>query len=82
LDLRYHSTFPANIPDAYECLLLDVLKGNQSLFIRSDELATAWDIFTPVLHRIDNERTRPLPYPFGTTGPEGFSEFRRECGVE
>ncbi|MCX5758366.1 MAG: glucose-6-phosphate dehydrogenase [Candidatus Hydrogenedentes bacterium] len=48
LDLRYQSAFAAKIPDAYECLLLDVIRGDRSLFVRWDELAAAWDIFTPV----------------------------------
>ena len=48
-----------NIPDAYECLLLDALQGDKSLFIRSDELAASWDIFTPVLHELEQKRVRP-----------------------
>ena len=82
LDLRYHSSFQAQIPDAYECLLLDVIKGNQSLFIRSDELAAAWDIFTPVLHQIEEEKIQPLPYAFGSKGPERMQQFIQECGAE
>ena len=70
LDLRYAAAFSTVIPDAYECLLLDVVKGDKSLFIRSDELAAAWDIFTPVLHQIETEKRQPEPYAFGTAGPE------------
>lgn len=66
LDLRYKSAFSSQIPDAYECLLLDVMHGDKSLFIRSDELQAAWDIFTPVLHEMDEKATTPVPYPFGT----------------
>lgn len=69
LDLRYQSAFKAAIPEAYECLLLDVIGGNKSLFIRSDELAAAWDIFTPALHEMESRRVRPEPYPFGSAGP-------------
>ena len=42
LDLRYESAFREIVPDAYECLLLDVIKGEKTLFIRTDELAAAW----------------------------------------
>lgn len=70
LDLLYHAAFPELIPDAYERLILDVIRGDHSLFIRSDELAAAWDIFTPVLHAIERDGVRPQPYPFGSSGPE------------
>jgi len=70
LDLLYKAAFSGEIPDAYERLLLDVITGDKSLFIRSDELAAAWDIFTPVLHEIEEKHVEPLPYPFGSDGPE------------
>jgi glucose-6-phosphate 1-dehydrogenase len=70
LDLQYASAFSQLIPDAYEDLLLDVFTGEKSLFIREDELAAAWDIFTPLLHEIDDTITNPDPYTFGTVGPD------------
>ena len=69
LNLQYEAAFPVEIPDAYESLILDVLRGDKSLFIRSDELEAAWDIFTPVLHDLENSRTKPEPYVFGSAGP-------------
>jgi len=70
LDLQYKTAFDEIIPDAYESLLMDVLEGDKSLFIRSDELGAAWDIFTPVLHEIDERRREPEPYEFGSSGPD------------
>jgi len=70
LNLHYAAAFSVQIPDAYECLLLDVLKGDRSLFIRADELAAAWDIFTPVLHTLEELKVEPLPYAIGSEGPE------------
>jgi glucose-6-phosphate 1-dehydrogenase len=71
LDLNYKSAYADNIiPEAYESLLLDVINGEKGLFIRDDELEAAWDIFTPVLHQIDNEKIKPFPYPFGSRGPK------------
>lgn len=71
LDLQYSSAFEsAVIPDAYECLLLDVIQGDRSLFIRSDELEAAWDIFTPVLQDLSACTIRPQAYCFGSGGPE------------
>jgi len=69
LDLRYNEAFDEIIPDAYESLLLDVIRGDKSLFIRKDELGTAWDIFTPILHQLEKDNLPPKPYPFGSHGP-------------
>ena len=69
LDLQYKAAFTEEIPDAYEGLLLDVVRGDRSLFIQSDELGAAWDIFTPLLHEIERRRLAPEPYEFGSRGP-------------
>jgi glucose-6-phosphate 1-dehydrogenase len=53
------------MPDAYERLILDVFLGSQINFVRSDELAEAWRIFTPLLHKIEKEGIKPLPYVYG-----------------
>lgn len=50
------------LPDAYERLILDVFCGSQMHFVRSDELSEAWRIFTPLLHQIEKENIRPVPY--------------------
>lgn len=82
LDLRYKATYQhADIPDAYERLILDVLRGDKSLFIRHDELMAAWDIFTPFLHLSEKERIAPLPYPFGSRGPAASVNLADRLGV-
>ncbi len=71
LDLSYNTAYKENIiPDAYESLILDVIRGEKSLFIRKDELEAAWDIFTPVLNWLDKNKIEPEMYPFGTNGPK------------
>ena len=50
----------ARLPEAYERLILDVFVGSQMHFVRSDELAEAWRIFTPVLHQIEREKPTPI----------------------
>lgn len=82
LNLRYQSTFNALIPDAYECLLLDVIQGDRNLFIRADELAAAWDIFTPVLHELESQKTVPEVYPYGSAGPEAGRSLARRYGFQ
>jgi len=70
LDLTYRSRFKdALLPDAYERLILDVFVGSQVHFVRSDELAEAWRIFTPLLHQIETERPQPIKYKYGSRGP-------------
>ena len=39
------------------------------VFVRGDELEAAWAIFTPLLHRIEEEKIKPEPYAFGSRGP-------------
>ena len=75
LDLQYEAAFSELIPDAYESLLLDVIRGDRSLFIRDDELQAAWDVFTPALHEIDRRRLVPEPYEFGSSGPASAKEM-------
>ncbi|MBN1441239.1 MAG: glucose-6-phosphate dehydrogenase, partial [Planctomycetes bacterium] len=77
LDLQYRTAFTEHLPDAYESLLLEVIRGDRSLFIRSDELEAAWDIFTPVLEEIEERRIVPEPYEFGSHGPESAGRWLR-----
>lgn len=80
LNLRYQAAFSAMIPDAYERLLLDVIEGDRSLFIRADELEAAWDVFTPVLHQTEAQRTVPELYPYGSSGPLAGQELAHRYG--
>ena len=82
LDLSYEAAYGnTEIPDAYESLILDVIKGDKSLFIRDDELEAAWDIFTPVLHEMDRIRLKPEPYPYGSFGPVKAQELFERYGL-
>ncbi|ELR22078.1 glucose6-phosphate dehydrogenase, C-terminal domain containing protein [Acanthamoeba castellanii str. Neff] len=85
LDLTYKSRFAAEgkaprIPGAYERLVLDVIKGDHRLFVRDDELAAAWDIFTPILHHLEDQKVEPIPYAYGSRGPAEADEFIRARG--
>ncbi len=71
LNMLYQQQFAATLPEAYERLLLDVLRGDRSLFIQKQELAAAWEIVTPALKRIESERIKPRRYAYGSAGPEG-----------
>lgn len=81
LNLSYQTRYPTQRPpEAYARLILDVLRGDQSQFVRSDELAAAWAIFTPLLHRLEKEKIRPFTYPYGSRGPAQSDKLIRKCG--
>ncbi|CAG0913669.1 unnamed protein product [Notodromas monacha] len=70
LDLTYRARYKGvKLPDAYERLIVDVFCGTQMHFVRTDELAEAWRIFTPLLHEIEGKKPTPIPYKFGSRGP-------------
>jgi glucose-6-phosphate 1-dehydrogenase len=57
------------IPDAYERLLLEVLKGNQYLFVRRDEVEYAWKWCDQLVSGWNKHAQPPKKYPAGTSGP-------------
>ena len=65
LRFSYSEAF-GDIPEAYETLLADVIEGDQTLFVRGDEVEESWRLFTPVV-----EAGLPAhPYAAGSWGPE------------
>jgi glucose-6-phosphate 1-dehydrogenase len=70
LDATYRKGGDEDI-DAYEGLLLDVMQGDHSLFLRYDEVEWAWRVVDPVLKVWSMERDFINPYPSGTWGPRG-----------
>jgi glucose-6-phosphate 1-dehydrogenase len=65
LSFSYRDAF-GPIPDAYETLLRDVITGDQTLFVRSDEVETSWRLYTPLL-----DADIPVhSYPAGSWGPQ------------
>ena len=70
LDATYRKGGDEDI-DAYEGLLLDVMQGDHSLFLRYDEVEWAWRVVDPVLKVWSMERDFINPYPAGTWGPRG-----------
>lgn len=74
LDFDYKS-FTEPLPEAYERLLLDVLRGDSTLFMRSDELEAAWEFVTPILDEWKQKKIVPGPYACGTWGPAAADEL-------
>ncbi|KAI9317699.1 glucose-6-phosphate dehydrogenase [Dichotomocladium elegans] len=85
LDLSYEDRYSnLAIPDAYESLILDVLRGDHSNFVRKDELQAAWKIFTPLLHQIGaaGDEIQVKTYPYGSRGPAELNDFVRKYGYD
>ncbi|GMH23897.1 hypothetical protein Nepgr_025740 [Nepenthes gracilis] len=81
LDLSYRQRYQGiTIPEAYERLILDTIRGDQQHFVRRDELKAAWEIFTPLLHKIDGGQLSPIPYKQGSRGPAAADELLVNAG--
>ena len=66
-NLSFDETFEERLPDAYERLLMDTARGNQTLFMRVDEVLAAWEFIDPIL-ALAKTRT-PVSYKQGSMGP-------------
>jgi glucose-6-phosphate 1-dehydrogenase len=68
---RYHEAFRTPAPEAYETLLLDVIRGDATLFMRADQIECAWQVVTPILEAWESvPATDFSEYAAGTWGPE------------
>ncbi len=73
LDMTFADALGENgsdVPDAYERLIMDVIRGNQTLFMRGDEVEAAWAWTDPIIEGWDTRGDKPRPYEPGTSGPE------------
>ncbi|WP_166360159.1 glucose-6-phosphate dehydrogenase [Pseudomonas akapageensis] len=70
LQLNFSDTYrSARIPDAYERLLLEVMRGNQNLFVRKDEIEYAWKWCDQLIAGWKKSGDAPKPYAAGSWGP-------------
>ena len=68
---RYHDAFRVTPPEAYETLLLDVIRGDATLFMRADQVESAWSVISPILDAWEAAPPGDFPdYPAGSWGPE------------
>ncbi|MBA2338680.1 MAG: glucose-6-phosphate dehydrogenase [Acidimicrobiia bacterium] len=71
MSFDYADRFP-QLPSAYQTLLLDVIIGDQTLFVRADEVEASWNLWTPLLERDD---IAVHPYPAGSWGPPAANDL-------
>jgi glucose-6-phosphate 1-dehydrogenase len=73
MEFHYRSSFQNNaLPDAYERLLLDAVRGDASLFTRSDGIEAAWQLVDPVINGWEQDPNAPImaSYAPGSWGPK------------
>ncbi|MEL6168104.1 MAG: glucose-6-phosphate dehydrogenase [Pseudomonadota bacterium] len=73
LDMTFADALGQNgkdVPDAYERLIMDVIRGNQTLFMRGDEVEAAWAWTDPIIDGWTRREDQPKTYDPGSTGPE------------
>ena len=68
------------VPDAYERLIMDVIRGNQTLFMRGDEVEAAWAWTDPIINAWEEAQTKPSKYDSGSAGPESALELLHRDG--
>jgi len=73
LDMSFAEALGAaaeDVPDAYERLIMDVIRGNQTLFMRGDEVEAAWAWADPIINGWESRGDKPQAYDAGSSGPE------------
>jgi glucose-6-phosphate 1-dehydrogenase len=82
MEFHYRDAFGGlAIPEAYERLLLDVLQGDASLFVRGDQIELAWKIVDPIQAGWEDTQAPPLSvYAPGSWGPEEADAFIKRDG--
>ena len=69
-------------PDAYERLIMDVIRGNQTLFMRGDEVEAAWAWTDPIIAGWQSRGDVPKPYASGSAGPGDAEQLLARDGRE
>ena len=69
MEFLYNTAFLSQSPEAYERLILDVMRGEATLFTRNDEVEAQWRICDPILAGWADDERPPAQYEAGTQGP-------------
>ena len=81
MQFYYREAFKSTPPEAYETLLLDVMLGDATLFMRADQTEAAWEILSPILDAWESVRPTDFPnYQAGTWGPEAAESLLAHDG--
>ncbi len=80
MNFNYKESFDVAVPEAYERLLLDVMRGDSTLFTRSDELEAAWKFVDPLLAAWEDPTHSPHLYSAGSWGPTESDRLLQRAG--
>lgn len=81
MQFRYSEAFKAPAPEAYEALLLDVIRGDATLFMRADQVECAWNVVSPILSAWESVPPTDFPdYAAGSWGPEAAERLIARSG--
>ena len=76
MDFFYNSLIPNKLPDAYERLLLDAMRGDALLYSRSDALELSWHYLAPLIEHWEKEKEENLVfYPAGSPIPREITHI-------
>jgi glucose-6-phosphate 1-dehydrogenase len=78
MDFLYGSSFLSDVPEAYETLLLDAIRGDSTLFTRQDSVERAWQICDPLIEQW--QTGQPQAYAAGSWGPDAAVELMSRDG--
>jgi len=80
MDFTYCQAFHSDPPEAYETLLLDIMRGDATLFMRADRVEQAWAIVMPILEAWQTAPKDFPNYPAGIWGPESAERLIAQDG--
>ena len=80
MNFHYGDLSDKPMPEAYERLLLDALKGDATLFTRSDEVEACWSFIQPILDYIKDPGHSLYGYAAGTWGPQEADQLLAKAG--
>jgi glucose-6-phosphate 1-dehydrogenase len=83
MDFMYTDNYSQSLPEAYETLLLDVLEGDATSFMRTDQIEMAWKIVMPILNAWKKSPGKQLQfYPAGSWGPAAADKLLKPYAKE
>jgi glucose-6-phosphate 1-dehydrogenase len=81
LNVDFSDAFKVRQMEAYERMLLDALRGKQTLFVRRDESDAAWRWVAPIMDYFKSPDVKPKPYPAGSWGPAAANTLTLKDGL-
>lgn len=78
MDYCHHCIYGLDTPESYEVLLEQAILGEQSFFVRNDEVETAWGI----VDKIDKRKLKVYKYAVGSNGPKELSDWNKKNNIK